>query len=142
MILRWGQRSHVDCVSFCAEYRGVIWKMIFKYFPFMYCSTSSYFLQFRSICEDVWMFRISLLNFFCFCEIYRVSSLCLGSLWSKVEYLVWLSYGFLSNQCLLLQWLFPSRGQRVLWLFCSFGIVLCILDKKYYWVQDLLGMNL
>ena len=32
--------------------------------PFIYHSTSYYFLQFRSVQEDVQVFRISLLNFF------------------------------------------------------------------------------
>ena len=41
-----------------------------------------------------------------FCRIYGV--LCLVSLWSKVKYLVRLSNAFLSNPCLLLQWLFLS----------------------------------
>ena len=61
---------------------------------------------------------------FYFCGIYRVLSLCLMSLWSKVEYLVGLSYVFLSNPCLLLQRLFPSGGQRVLCFFV-------LLDKNY-----------
>ena len=34
------------------------------------------------------------------------------------------------------------RGQRVLWLFHSFGIALCIWDEKLYGVPDLLDMTL
>ena len=36
---------------------------------------------------------------------------------------------------------FHLEAKGFLWLLCSFGIVLCILDKKYYCVQDLLGMT-
>ena len=56
-------KSHIDCTSFCTEYRGIIWKRFLKNVSFMYCCTSCYFIQFRSICEDVQVFRIFFLSF-------------------------------------------------------------------------------
>ena len=51
-----------------AQNIGIIWEFffvfLFKYFPLMSCGTFGYFFQFRSVHEDVQVFKITLLNFF------------------------------------------------------------------------------
>ena len=119
--------------TYALNVKGVIWEMFFKCFPFMYCCISWVFSSLdlsMKMCKYLEYLSLTFSNSswkitrrVLFCGIYRLLNLCLGSLWFKVEYLVWLSYVFLSNPCLLLQWLFPSRGQ--FFVFWTKSVIVC-----------------
>ena len=86
----------------------------------MYCGTSRYFLQFRSVHEDVQVFRISLLDFLIPLGKLVARVLFLWNLQSvKLMFGVFMVQGGISGMivlCISVKFMStsPSRGQKVL----------------------------